>query len=547
MNISWEQLEKNSQSKEIGFESFNFQVASALFNTFGNFEYDYNTPGSEFYLTLSKDCPALEALKGDVIGWQVKFWLNRSDPDNSSFESDKRKELVDGLKKSLEYKNNLKIWIICTPGQPINTAPHYAKDKLIKELQNIKADIIVNFWNKPIYEAFYHQNTESLASIYKHYFGIKYVGFNFIKEYSSKRINRLNKKHDSDLYTSGKADEQIFRLLDVSKLKREIEEKLFILKDNIQKYSEAPYLLHDYKVFQENHVKNAKELFRVLIDIGQEMLNSLDIKDLFVKSKNILNTSPEKINRTNALLNDVQVINYHPLNKEDKYPQEIWSTDRELLDNLINNTNVLLETICDVRNIASEIFKNRMLIFGGAGSGKTNLAVNIVEIFLQNGKPGLLIVASEIKNSVTPIRKQILDLLEITNEYNFSDFLTCLNNLGCMKQTKIPIIIDGLNETQPTAEIWEQELNYLQQDMKNYNYLFLITTCRNSYSEQIFNKKDIQEIKNSYQLNGFDDENIVNAIKKYFKKYEIKVKNPSFDTELSLRWTGLSRPFTLNI
>jgi len=303
----------------------------------------------------------------------------------------------------------------------------------------------------------------------------------------------------------------------VSKLKREIEEKLFILKDNIQKYSEAPYLLHDYKVFQENHVKNAKELFRVLIDIGQEMLNSLDIKDLFVKSKNILNTSPEKINRTNALLNDVQVINYHPLNKEDKYPQEIWSTDRELLDNLINNTNVLLETICDVRNIASEIFKNRMLIFGGAGSGKTNLAVNIVEIFLQNGKPGLLIVASEIKNSVTPIRKQILDLLEITNEYNFSDFLTCLNNLGCMKQTKIPIIIDGLNETQPTAEIWEQELNYLQQDMKNYNYLFLITTCRNSYSEQIFNKKDIQEIKNSYQLNGFDDENIVNAIKKYFK------------------------------
>ncbi|HHT9106312.1 MAG TPA: NACHT domain-containing protein [Candidatus Wujingus californicus] len=532
MNIFWEQLERNSQSREIGFESFNFQIASALFNTFGNFEYDYKTPGSEFYLTLSKDCPYLEALKGDVIGWQVKFWLNRSDPDNSSFESGKRQELVDGLKKSLEYKSNLKIWIICTPGQPINTAPHYTKDKLIKELQNIKSDIIVKFWNKPIYEAFYNQNTELLASIYKHYFGIKYIGLNFIKEYSSKRINRLNKKYDSDLYTPGKAEEEALRLLNISKLKCETEEKISILKDNIQKYSEIP-LRHQYKVFQEKFVNDAKELYRVLNKLGQGILGSIDTKDLFVKSENILNIQPEMdIERLNVLLNNVLRINHYPQNKKAEYSQEDWRIDRELYDSLISNINDLFETIQYVRNIAGETIQNTMFIFGGAGSGKTNLAAHIVEIFLQNGNPGLLIVASEIKNSVTLIRKQILDLLEITNEYNFSDFLTCLNNLGCMKQTKIPIIIDGLNETQPTAEIWEQELNYLQQDMKNYNYLFLITTCRNSYSEQIFNKKDIQEIKNSYQLNGFDDENIVNAIKKYFKKYEIKVKNPSFDTEL---------------
>ena len=35
---------------------------------------------------------------GDIVGWQAKFWINRSDPDNTSLELKHRKELIEGFK-----------------------------------------------------------------------------------------------------------------------------------------------------------------------------------------------------------------------------------------------------------------------------------------------------------------------------------------------------------------------------------------------------------------------------------------------------------------
>jgi hypothetical protein len=73
IEISWERLRTNSESREISFESFNFQLAFKKYSKYGSFEYDYNTPGSEFYLTLDKDCNELQAKSGYTVGWQVKF------------------------------------------------------------------------------------------------------------------------------------------------------------------------------------------------------------------------------------------------------------------------------------------------------------------------------------------------------------------------------------------------------------------------------------------------------------------------------------------
>ena len=83
-DISWHRLEQNSQTKEISFETFTFQIAWQKYSTCGSFEYDYNAPGSEFYLTLAKDNDELKAKAGDVVGWQAKFWVNPNDPSNTS-------------------------------------------------------------------------------------------------------------------------------------------------------------------------------------------------------------------------------------------------------------------------------------------------------------------------------------------------------------------------------------------------------------------------------------------------------------------------------
>ena len=53
-DIDWKRLEKNSASKEVGFEQFCFQIACRKYASLGHFDSWHNSPGSEFYLNLTQ-------------------------------------------------------------------------------------------------------------------------------------------------------------------------------------------------------------------------------------------------------------------------------------------------------------------------------------------------------------------------------------------------------------------------------------------------------------------------------------------------------------
>ena len=56
-NIDWHQLEKNAEkSPQDFFEKLIYQIVVKRYQSLGFIKYFYNTPGSEFYLTLNKEC-----------------------------------------------------------------------------------------------------------------------------------------------------------------------------------------------------------------------------------------------------------------------------------------------------------------------------------------------------------------------------------------------------------------------------------------------------------------------------------------------------------
>ena len=65
IDISWHQLQENSKSKELNFESFCNQIARKKYGSYGRIEEYYNTAGSEFYLELNKDCDEFAIYKGN--------------------------------------------------------------------------------------------------------------------------------------------------------------------------------------------------------------------------------------------------------------------------------------------------------------------------------------------------------------------------------------------------------------------------------------------------------------------------------------------------
>jgi|GEM_PF-2635383 hypothetical protein len=542
LKINWHQLEKNIETKEISFENFNYQIAVKKYSSFGTFEYYYNTPGSEFYLTLTKDCNELSAKAGDVVGWQSKFWLNKTDPNNSPLDIKHRNELIEGFKKSLKYKPALKVWIICTPGLFSNTAPHYPVNVLEAELKKLKSDINIVYWNKPFYESIFHSDPEYYASIFNHYFSTHYLGFQIFHDFSIKRLNILRTRYDTDLYTSGKEDKKIlssifYRDL-LSRLHKEIKhaleyrEKLtnsYLYKEVINKFLNEK---DNGKITNESKesIKNLKELIDNLLEvlgalqIYNEKENTLRfVKELF----NSIEEQREKINES-----------IHTAGLDDRPHYDIninFDSDVEdiyvLRNYLYSIAGSFLDKVIKIYRLLFHISRQVFNIFGEAGFGKTNLVCYITEHLLSKKLPALLIPASEIKGNGEPIERQILNLLGIDGTVTFKDFIGILDSLGFLHGIKIPIIIDGLNETQPSASIWHPNLQYIIQDIENYENIILITTCRDAYTKPVFNKERIKDIPYSIRLEGFQ-ENIEEAINKYFKKYNITPQNEDFDKNL---------------
>ena len=556
-SINWSNFKNNIQSQELSFESFVNQIIRNKYSSFGFIEDYYNTPGSEIYLTLNKDCEELNLKKGDIVGWQVKFWLNHNDDNNSKLDSKNRNELIDNFKTTLKYKNNIKKWIVCTPGKFSNTKNKAGKpfDILVAELLKIKKDVMIEHWHKELYEKFYHDNLYKLGPIMSHYFGLRFIGKEVINNYTKNKIDYLQKKFDSDLYVPNEADEKIFSLIKYNTNLDLIRRKTKNLKNEIKKIKKSEFYNFDnFKKYKLVYIQKAKELLdRRILTVeyviktieGFDYLNFDISNKIFSRIGNDENDNSKTINALNTLVKNKKHVNEtkntdYNINEEnahDFYIKNINFIGAELFGKKDDNHNTFDVKVID---LIEQLTFGFIPVFGDAGDGKTNLACSVCKNLVDEGLPALLILASELSSS-RDIKEQLLSLLDIPKDFTFRDFLGSLNNLGFANKIKIPIIIDGLNETCPTAHVWKAQIIDLMGTVNEFENILLIITCRDRYVKQIFEKESYRDVENHLHISGFTKNNIDEVIDKYFSKYRIKVKNSNFDKKL------LQKPIILKI
>ncbi len=415
-NIDWHQLDKNAEgAPQDFFEKFNYQIAVKKYATLGTFEYDYDTPGSEFYLSLTSDSEELNAKAGDDIGWQAKFWRGKKDDEHSPFDNN---ELIINFKKSLEYKPNLMVWIICTPGQPSNKKPHLVRDSLEKKLKAIKPDIVIHYWNKPNYEAIFHSESEKFASIFNHYFSTQYLSFNLFESHSKGRLDILKeKRYFSNLYTHSKADRRILSSIiyadPLNDLQDKIKHAIYNREELIGSYLYRKVINKFLTLNKESDIsrENKEMIFKVktLIDeilalheqfhIYKEQENTLKF------TKHLLNMMESKRDNIIKLIDEVDF--------DDRYYNDIYidyNSDVESVNQLINDLHAIannwLDTTVKIYRLLAHASRQVFHIVGEAGFGKTNFACHITEQLLEKKLPVLLIPASEITgpgNTITYI------------------------------------------------------------------------------------------------------------------------------------------------
>lgn len=526
--INWAFLKKHGDER-LEFEHFCFHVASCMFEDYGKIEYFYNTPGSEFYIELKKPLTfgGKTYNQGDVLGWQAKYWRGAKDDSNSPLDADHKKELRKGFEVSMSYRPNLKLWIVCTPGSFVQKE----WDKLVADLRTINCSCDFASWHREIFEDFYLKNSSQFNGIFKYYFGEKFIGLNTLFEFSCTTLEVLKRKYDVELHTASDFESSLLSVVDENVASQKINGFISRLKKHADNDRKMPILnTYDWRYSKLsnrfiNYYQEDFELRYRLID---------KIYSLYYNRDNIVSKAEELLSLIDDYCNNRQ-IRVQIVNEEF---QQIYSHERDeygglndYLTELARRARALESVLTKDDKFSKENLSSFLLllsrkyfqVFAKPGYGKTHLACSLTDNMLKRNKPVLFFMGSSFRNCYS-FQSLVLERLGLNGSMSFSDMLDCLDFLARVHHCKLPIIIDGLNETAPNEERWKEELPALKVLLDKHSHLLLVTTCRDKtdYLQAIYGVDNYTEVENHILLNGLVKEDLEVTVDKYFSKYEIR-------------------------
>ena len=542
--IDWSKLKPYQNDKYQSFEELCYQIAKGLYGEKGRFTSVDDSGGGdgvEFYLTLPN---------GDEWGWQVKFYH-----PNPRLSDSRKRSIKDSLKTACEKHPCLTKWFLCTPtnftpkkrrsqGEQVwfgNTLPESIPENMNVELEHWGDSDFNNWLSEPRF-----------SGKLNYFFGNLELNLDWFKRQFDKQVTGVGDKFDSSLHTETDVDAEIHALLgdkafvhQITKWVEKLEGELPDLKEAIDDLKRPiPYI--EWSEEEKSKVVKAAESL-------QDAL--VNIIDKFEQARKILNkqelTTAQAID-WGAVFGQLRKVfdNYEKVTMESGISQIRYIGEKEDEERFLNKASSVVH---GPRNLVARLLdkffpsviwrlglinESDLHILGDAGIGKTHIACHICDDRLKNGLPALFVRGS-LFTTEQPIEAQLQTILDIPPSYSWQDFLKALSAAAEAYHTRIPLIIDGLNESVHNgtfSKVWELGLKGLVQEIEETKNLVLITTCRRSYEEAIWKEvspkediipgKVIWKDKDSLNLvyaYGFDtDEVTQEAIDKYFNAYKIK-------------------------
>lgn len=185
-----------------------------------------------------------------------------------------------------------------------------------------------------------------------------------------------------------------------------------------------------------------------------------------------------------------------------------------------------------------------VIISGGAGTGKTHAAADIVRTRLMRNSVAILVQAKQYadKNNWKDI---LIDCLGLANKFSEDDIWTALENTALrleynkddvLYKEKVLICIDGLDEC-TTKVNWINRINELDSICHKYSRLRFLFTSRP------YAIKD-QHVKNIFELPIDGDVKVADIFEDYINEYNITFEDEHLKRRI--KWT-IESPFVLKL
>ena len=502
LNLNFNNIRSLNGSVNEGFEEFVCQLARRE-----------KIPYSQRFVRNGKPDGGVECYwileDGSIVAWQAKYFCK-------SFEDSQYQQIDKSVKETLKSHPKLLRYIIAVPTDPSDahvTGRMSMKDRIdgyIERWQKINANVTFEFWwASDLIEKLQNPSNQGLLRFWfekQEFTDEDFIRFNAdsIKDLGKRYTPNLNVEVDPVQYLEVLSRGNSLSHLLYMELKK-AEQACLKISQNRHCHNVSDLVVNVHNIIKQIKGTNVTGIDRIDLDVLLKTLISLGeaVQDISNKIVEEEGATKEQIRASNAIYDlGVDILQvYNDLNCN------IWR--------LVNDPILILE--------------------GEAGVGKSHLIADVVQRREKEKLFSLLFLGQKFISDEEPFT-QMMRMLNFSG--SSQELLDLLEAKAETTGHRIIIFIDAINEGHGLT-IWQNNIRSFIERIRQHPWLGLVLSIRTSYQPAILPQEEFGDDYCVCATHYGFGANTRNAVKMYFKEYEIlypsvPLLNPEFRNPLFL-------------
>lgn len=444
--------------------------------------------------------PVYDEINQRWLGFQAKYFKSKTD----------YKQILHSAEKIVEYYNGKVNHVVLYCNNDLETgAKTFQQAVKILTDHNISIERITN------------QVLLNQVSKYKRleefYFDLHHLSHEWLVKHNRRMFDNLGERYTPDFNVNTNASFMLSLFVRDNRSVRYINEKKKNLLEWINSYRESYYSY--FSNLLDEVVKSVYEISDVKYENEEESFQweSRIISNVSVFFDRIESKEQELKVRQEELQAKVEDKNKSKEEK-DSVKQEYNIIKRE--EEALHSLKGILMPIRFTTREQDFITKKVLFVTGKVGTGKSQLLGNQMNILLEEGRDGLLLLGGQYLTDM-PVCRQIMQNCNL--DFSFDMLIDLLETLGAEKNRIVPVFIDALNETW-NYDLWLDALPAIIDKIETCEYVKLVISFRSEYAKLLVNQRLTDRLKdgsichiNHRGFEGYTDE----AKNKFFDHYRI--------------------------
>lgn len=474
--LNWDIFTGLPGSAEKNFELLCRGIVRQNFGSYGVFRALANQPGVEFHLKVDNRCDALGG-RGCWWGWQCKWYDLAA---NGALGSTRRAKIEEGLRTTEEHLPDLTDWVLWT------------RRTLTKDDQDwfdgLSSRMRLHLWTGDEVDNLLSGEAAVLRSTY---FGELVLTPEILRDRHEQSVAPIRARWQPDVHHVGDAERELRRMLGEAESWDVLSDLSAELRANAQSVESSPAVPTPVAPF-----------VTAVVSTSRQSADALDRVAEGIRSGDLDLLRDELIARPRALPGDVAMA-----------PRRLRAGNQRAGLYATNAVAACHDAVRVLKEVEAGFASRLVAVLAPAGCGKTHLAAQLTA--RTTTRPhGVLLHGRDLHahHSLDDLARRVS--IATQPMPSMEALLAAVDAAGQRAQKRLPIFIDGLNESED-PRTWKPLLAALESTLAKYPYVLLVCTLRPEFVDDA-----LPDGTRRLEINDYGEETI-EAIREHFRYWKI--------------------------